>query len=315
MHYFFPGLSSQINFSKNVRFLDKEYQKLFADWEKKGWTAGDKLLEYQLKGGGKHLVLVHAEAHGGDQAIFKEQQFIRFYRIRDKHPDKMLTQLVIYTGKTMPPEPGTYHYSFEGTINMHQFNTCTVKEQDRQALERRGKENPFALVMLAALEHIETLDDGERRRKTKIRLIRLCLESPFRKMIGDLLTFVQFTIALPEKEEDLYREEVETILKQPKMGMRDVQPEATKTLEIMLWGKTLEQRDEEMKERLTKQIESKLSKQIESKLTKQIELKKQTEFILKMYNSGMEPAKIASILKVKKATVLKAIEGVNQQPE
>ncbi|MCB0521683.1 MAG: hypothetical protein H6577_15105 [Lewinellaceae bacterium] len=105
--------------------------------------------------------------------------------------------------------------------------------------------------------------------------------------------------------------------------MRDVQPEATKTLEIMLWGKTLEQRDEEMKERLTKQIESKLSKQIESKLTKQIEskltkqieLKKQTEFILKMYNSGMEPAKIASILKVKKATVLKAIEGVNQQPE
>ena len=257
----------------------------------------------------------------------------------DRHPDKKLTQIVFYTGETIPPLPNKYLYDFAGTKVVHQFNTCIIKDQSREMLEKQCQTNPFALVILASLEHIATKNDVEQRRRTKIRLIRLCLSSPFREIIGQLLIFVEFTIALPAEEERFYREELDQIIYQPMSeGLKARYPEEVKTLEMLIWGKDLDERIEKeivkrteeravklAEERAVKLAEEKAVKLAEEKavklaeervvmLTEEISRSIEKKHILKMHELGMEPDKIAAILELETSYILQVIEVGKQQP-
>jgi hypothetical protein len=317
MFMFFPHLATRVNFNKPVRSLDKELQKIFADWDKKGWTAGDKLLEYELIDGSSHYVLIHIEAHGGDDEDFKKLQFTRFYRIIDRHPDKKLTQIVFYTGETVPPSPGKFVYEFEGTKNVHRFNVCIIKNQNRATLEKLSLTNPFALIILASLEHIATKNDADFRRRTKIRLIRLCLQSPFKEMIGHLLTFVEFTIALPAEERLIYMEELETLITQPMQGLKELYPFEVRNLEMLIWGKDIDERiDKAAEEKAIKIAEEKAIKIVEEILkesTLKLAREAEKKHILKMHELGIETDKIALILEVEQTYVLEIIEASQQQ--
>ncbi|MEK7257974.1 MAG: hypothetical protein AAB316_24660 [Bacteroidota bacterium] len=299
MRLFFPRLSLQLIFPEKAPSMDKELQKIFADWEKLGWTLCDKLFGYQTLDGDKHLVLIHIEAHGGDEAAFKKLQFMRFYRLLEKFPDAKITQLVLYIGDTVPPRPFEYRLEFEGTLTIHRFNIYLVKKQKRRILQQLSKVNPFALVILALLENLATKDDGERRRKTKLRLMRLCLESPFRDLIRELLIFVEFTIALPKDEEIIYREEIDLIMNtnqpvEPSVFTHPDNPLMMAAQHLVFKGKTYREFIEERENEREKE--------------------RQRE-ILTMHQLGIEVEKIALIKKVEKKYVEQVIAESRNKAE
>ncbi len=272
MRYFFPSLSERLDFPEKAPSRDKELQKISADGKKAGTTTGDKLFGYHTKDGKPQFVLIHVEAHGGDDAPFKQQQFKRYYRLRDLHLEAGITQLVIYIGETVPPQPTRHRESFEGTVNIHRFNAYFVRKQDREKLLEDAQTNPMALVILALLENLKTKNQAEHRRKTKLRLMRLCLESPFKNLTEQLLNFVDFTIALPKNDELIFQAEFNQILEIEMKPLIETHPESVM---VKFYQRVI----------------------FDGKLYKEVLDEKDKETIVKMYEGGISAPKIAHFIK------------------
>ncbi len=244
MQKFYPALYPQIDFEKGVRFLDKELQKLLADWDKKGYRQGDLLLEYFLKTGKKQLVLVHIEIQHGFDSQLPRRMFITYYRIRDRFPEVPLTAFALYTGPKTPVPLDTYEEVFEGSTLSYRFNTFVVKAQREEALLRSA--NPIDLAILAGLYVLKIKDDAQRALHYKLKLARLCLEKGYDKQaIRDLIIFVSFLIALPEPQQIEYEKNILQILDMEPIPLIQEDPANARIVEYLLLGKTLEERDME----------------------------------------------------------------------
>ncbi|HFA49462.1 MAG TPA: hypothetical protein ENJ95_10655 [Bacteroidetes bacterium] len=258
---FFPNLYPQIDFAKKVRFLDKEMQKLFADWNKKGPVRGDILMEFQLKKGGKQFILIHVEAqHGYDQSL-PERMFVTFYRLRDKYPKVPLTAIALYTGDKVPSSPGVYEYKFEGTELVYKFPAFIVKDQDEAEL--LASDNPIDLAILAGMYVLQAKGDVDRAYLYKNNLARLCFQRGYNKQAtSDLINFVSFLIALPEKRQKEYEEEVIKFIEMNTIPLIEQDPRNAKLVLHVILGKPLEdwakerdrERDKREKEKMKKAI-------------------------------------------------------------
>lgn len=290
---FFPNLAAERDFKKPIIFLDKEFQKIFADWEKKGWTLGDKLMEVPIKSGRKKLVLIHFDIHRSHDTFFKELMWRRGYRIMDRHPNCDFTAIAIYIGNHVPPKPDQYIYEFEGTKFIYKFNICIVKNQNEKEL--LSSKNPLDIALLAMYYIIKSQKDYNLLSSYKIGLARLCFEKGYtRQEIQKLLIFVNYTIALPKKEEELFKNEMVSIMEKYNRPLKETRPIATRTMEIIFFGKTQEERDEERDKVRDKEFQKK--------------------HILRHHQLGMEVEKIALFLDVEEEVVLAVIaENENQE--
>ncbi len=236
---FFPGLYERIDFCKGVRSLDKELQKIFADWVKKGYRNADLLLEYHLLGGGIQLVLIHAEIQHIFDILLPKRMFVSFYRIFDKNPDTPVTAIALYTGENVPAVYNKYVYEFAGVKNEYTFNTFLVREQQEADLLK--SENPIDLAILAGLYALQTKDDVQQALIFKKKLARLCFEKGYEKeMIRHLITFVSYLIALPEPEDMEYQKTIFDMIQPKTIPMIEDRPDVARIVEFFLLGKSLE---------------------------------------------------------------------------
>ncbi|HFA49461.1 MAG TPA: hypothetical protein ENJ95_10650 [Bacteroidetes bacterium] len=288
---FFPNLYPQIDFTKKVRFLDKEMQKLFADWDKKGPVRGDILMELQLKKGGKQFILIHVEAqHGYDQTL-PERMFVTFYRLRDKYPNVPLTAIALYTGDKVPSSPGVYEYKFEGTELVYQFPAFTVKDQDEAEL--LASDNPIDLAILAGLYVLKVKNNLRKAVLYKRKLAELCFERGYNQQASiDLINFVSFLIALPDKEQEKYEEEVINIFKMKSIPLIQQDPANSRIAIYMVLGEFLEDRDkrrdrEKNKKTVLKAFQKLKMNEKEIADFFEIELK-EVKAIIKKHKEGMK---------------------------
>ncbi|HFC00186.1 MAG TPA: hypothetical protein ENJ53_05220 [Phaeodactylibacter sp.] len=280
---FFPNLAAQRDTSIPIKFNDKELQKILADWKKKGWTLADKLMEITLKNGKKKLALIHFEIHKSHDTLFKKLMWKRCYRIMDKNPNHDFTAVAIYIGKHVPPEPDRFVYKFEGTEITYKFNTFIVRDQDEKEL--LASNNPLDIAILAMWYVLKAGNDYDLLGKYKIQLARLCFQKGFNSYyITKLLIFVGFTVALPAEKEEEFRETIHSLIKEEDiMTLAEQYPQGSWLLEELLFGKSLEERDKEMKEEMKE------------------------EQIIYFFNLGLEIEKIALFSKSDKSFVEQVI--------
>lgn len=241
---FFPDLATQRDFSKPISFKEKELQKIFADWKKKGWTLADKLMLVPLKNGKEKLVLIHFDIHRSHDSMFKKLMWRRGYRIMDKYPDHDFTALAIYIGAQVPPEPNCYTYEFSGTKFSYTYNVCIVKDEDEEKL--LASNNPLDIAILAMWYILKAGDDVNLLAQYKRNLARLCFQKGFPSQVTrNLLIFVGFTIALPEEEEKLFINEIMPIMEERRIPLVELNPIVAQLFEVDLYGKTLKKRDAE----------------------------------------------------------------------
>jgi predicted transposase YdaD len=84
LRLFFPAIEADIDWSKPIRFLDKELQKIVRDGEIPKRYA-DKLVEVYRLNGEKTLVICHIEVQSQEEGNFAVRMYSYNYRLRDRY--------------------------------------------------------------------------------------------------------------------------------------------------------------------------------------------------------------------------------------
>ncbi|MGD9974516.1 MAG: hypothetical protein AB7S77_15760, partial [Desulfatirhabdiaceae bacterium] len=86
MAFFVPGSEEDIDWGTDIKFLDKEFQKLTKE-SVLGQRHTDKLVEVTLENNSKKWILIHIEVQAQNQLDFLERMFV--YALFSKNARKI----------------------------------------------------------------------------------------------------------------------------------------------------------------------------------------------------------------------------------
>jgi len=236
--FFLPQAYRLIDFNYPVEFLEQELHKLIADKYKEGKVINDKLAKVRLKSGEDKWILIHIEVQSSYESDFAERMFTYFYRIYDRHNQK-ITAIAIYTGSKNPKKFDRYEYNFLGTEMLYKFNVYKITSQKEKKL--LASNNPFALVILASQYLLKSEKDDEKRYSFKRKLIKLSKDRNYKnEQIVSLLRFVDMILRLPAEMEMKFEQEIiETYIK-PKGMVTKRSERFSNQLHIALYGESID---------------------------------------------------------------------------
>ena len=241
LHFFFPDYVDQIDFSREIEFMDKELDQFVPDAEAKGRRV-DKLLKVWLRNGAEAWFLIHIEVQGYRDTEFGLRMFQSAYRIMEKF-GKPLVALVIYTDTDRRGHVSEYRTSFLGTKLSYEFNTYVV--MDHPLEELAASDNIFAAVLEAAGTQILHGASDKEKSRLSLDLARRLLQNGWpRSKVVRILNFIRYTIRLDKEEESLnFEQTFESITKHKgPMGIQEVIVEEIKQ-EALEKGQTSTKRD------------------------------------------------------------------------
>ncbi len=213
--FFFPDLYPEIDFTRDIHFLDQELLKLFPESNSKKRYL-DKLIKFYLKNGSEEWILIHIEIQGYRDDNFPKRMFIYWYRIFDKF-DKKITALAILTDDNKKYKPDRFKYEFFKTKLTYIFRIFKVINQKEKKLLQSN--NPFALAILAVLYLRKAKKDNYSKYDYKLKLIRLLFEKGFTKeTIYHLFIFIDKVLTLPEELKLKCNQEIDRIKGEKLMG-------------------------------------------------------------------------------------------------
>lgn len=210
LEFCLTDVAEQIDWSRPYVCLDKELQAITRK-QKVTNRVADALFQVWLKNGKEVWLLLHIEVQGKPEMRFCERMYIYNYRIFDRYKKPIISLAILADAN---PNWHPKHYERSSPHNYLRFEFATVKLLDyadqKQALSRDS--NPFAIVVWAHLEALQTSKHPEQRLKSKLAITRAFYKHGFKKSyILGLYSFIDWILALPEPLELEYIETVEQL--------------------------------------------------------------------------------------------------------
>lgn len=208
--FFFPNIASDIDWERDIIFLDKEFQQIAGNAET-GLRTADKLIQVYTLDGKEHWVLIHVEVQSQYDSNFAKRIYTYNYRIFDLY-DRMVVSLAILADDCPDWKPD--HFSYElweckAGIWYPIVKLLDYKDKWKQ-LEKHT--NPFATVVMAHLRTMETRKNVSKRFDAKLALIKHLYKMGYsRNEIIDLFAFIDWIMRLPEELEQSLWEEVQKL--------------------------------------------------------------------------------------------------------
>ncbi len=197
---FFPKIHSEIDWTKNYEFLDKELQKIVRDAEL-GLRLADKLVKVWTKDGEETWVLAHIEVQGEVEAGFDRRMYVYNYRIFDKY-GRMPVSLAVLADDSKNWRPATYKQSKWGCGLKFWFPVVKLVDYNEHWKELEGSKNRFAPVVMAHIKAKSTRNEPETRLQWKLRIVRGLYEQGFSKRdIMELFRYIDWMMRLPQEME------------------------------------------------------------------------------------------------------------------
>ncbi|MCF8016850.1 MAG: hypothetical protein K9L65_14395, partial [Chromatiaceae bacterium] len=142
----FPTVYAEIDWSKGVQFLDKEFQQLVRE-AKTTKRYADKLVGVTLRDGTAVWVLIHVEVQGEAETAFAERMYTYHYKIRDRYqvPVASLAVLADTDQGFRPQHYGTRLWDCRVDFRFPMVKLLDYAEPERWA-ELEASDNVFALV-------------------------------------------------------------------------------------------------------------------------------------------------------------------------
>ncbi len=309
--FFFGKWADEIDFSKGVKFLDKELAEITADLGK-GQRYVDKLVQVYTKSGVPKWFLIHIEVQGYVDLNFGKRMFTYFYRILDKY-GMPTTALAIFTDDNMQFHPKSYEINHFGTRNVYEFNTYKLLE--KQPEDFHDIDNPIAVVLETAWYGIKKnrkkiTDEG--LISLKFDLIRRLMKKGYdRDLIEVLLNFIKKYIRFEKPQKNLiFEKELDNFLGKTKtMGVKEaiiqwyseqaadereekVTKEVTERVTKEVTEEVTEKVTEEVTEKVTEEVTEKVTEEVTEKVTQNITQK----YIISMRENGLKDKEIAGLL-------------------
>ncbi len=82
VHFFFPDMAKEVDWTRGYVFLEKELQQVARN-AVVGRRYADKLVRLYRKDGSREWVLTHVEVQGQEKSAFPERMYTYNYRIFD----------------------------------------------------------------------------------------------------------------------------------------------------------------------------------------------------------------------------------------
>ena len=210
--FFFPETYTDIDFSKGYEFLNKEFQKIVKESDT-GIRYTDELVKVFLKDGSEQWLLIHIEVQSYKEQNFEERIYVYNYRIFDRYKKEVIS-LVILTDSDKNYRPNQYKVKRWNFKNVLEFPLVKLIDYAERKDELISSKNPFAVVVLAHLNYLETqkIRDENNMLENKINLIKELFKRGFSKeIIEHLFVFIDWLFQLSEIAELKFQERVKVI--------------------------------------------------------------------------------------------------------
>ena len=166
-----PQLYNDVDFSQEVKFLDKELQDTIQVTLAKEHNSAkfiDSLVELPLKSGKSQWILLHIEVQGtGGEDI--SYRMMLYCCLIFAHYRRMPVALAILTDKRPSNEtPGKFEFSEYGTKLLYKYNLFEVYEQDDDEL--LNSDNPFDSFIYAAKKYSDYMSSENQKIKLEYLL-------------------------------------------------------------------------------------------------------------------------------------------------
>ena len=210
MAFFFPKAYDAIDWSQGYTFLDKELQKVVRDADT-GQRRVDKLVRVTLRDGGAEAwVLAHIEVQGDPETIFAERMYVYNYRLFDRY-GKRVASLAILTDSNASWRPERFEYELFDCRVLLDFPTIKLLDYEGKWADLEASVNPFAVVVMAHLQTLQTRHKVDERYAAKLSLAKLLYQRNYsRHDILELFRFIDWLMALPPELEDKFMSDIAT---------------------------------------------------------------------------------------------------------
>ncbi|MBN9693933.1 MAG: transposase [Verrucomicrobia bacterium] len=201
----FPAVEAQIDWSRDVVFLDKELQALEPDTEARRQFV-DKLIRVFLWGGEEAWILVHVEVQTQPDRGLAERMYHYHHRLKQGHRHPVVSLAVLADGDPHV-RSGSFEESLLGTRNRFEFPTCKLLDFSEEQLA--GTANPIAPVIRAHLTALRWRRNSPNRRQGKLELIRHLDRHEYdRDTLYQLLRLMDWLLPLSPPQEHSFRQEL-----------------------------------------------------------------------------------------------------------
>ncbi|MBN9693782.1 MAG: transposase [Verrucomicrobia bacterium] len=201
----FPAVEAQIDWLRDVVFLDKELQALQPDTEA-GRQFVDKLVRVFLRDGGEAWILVHVEVQSQPDPGLAERMYHYHYRLKQVHRHPVVSLAVLADGDPLV-RSGSFEEGLLGTRNRFEFPTCKLLDFSEEQLT--GTANPIAPVIRAHLVALRWRRDSPHRCQGKLELLRHLNRDDYdRDTLYQLLRLMDWLLPLSPPQEHSFRQEL-----------------------------------------------------------------------------------------------------------
>jgi hypothetical protein len=214
---FFPKIHDDIDWSRPVEKLDKEFQQLVPK-AAQGQRTVDKLVKVWRRNGRAAWVLIHVEVQAQRDRTFSRRMCVYNCRIFDAYESDVVS-LAVLADDDPNWRPSAYRRSLWGCSVGMNFQPVKLLDYRGREAELEASKNPFAKVVLAHLKTLETRADPNDRRSWKFRIARGLHECGFGDAdVNELMKLVDWLMELPAVlQEDFWQklDEYEEGLRMP----------------------------------------------------------------------------------------------------
>lgn len=304
VEFFFLDKYDEVDWTKEIVFLDKELNTIQADSRPKNRIA-DVLVMLTLKNGKPLYIFLHIEVQGYFDADYALRVHQMGYRIEDKMGSKPVT-LSIFTDNDPNFHPKEYYVEIWGSSSRSVFNTYKVMEHP--PITYKNPDNPVALIMeiVYTSTQIEKATDREIMKLFVGLTQKLVLKGYSKEYIYLMKNFIEAHVIFADSRKYRIFEK-----KMKEMVAYETTEEILsflnfeKRLEIAQQEKQIAQQEKQKalldarRERKEKQRERK-----EKELARKEEERARELAVLSMLNQSMPNKIIASILKISNKEIL-----------
>jgi hypothetical protein len=207
LSFFFPHIEADVDWSKPVRFLDKELQKVVRDAEIPKRYA-DKLVEVHRLSGETAIVICHIEVQNDGEADFGARMYSYNYRLRDRYNCPVVS-LAILTDDSSTWRPNRFQDSLWGCSTEFRFPIVKLLDYESAWVGLEASRNPFAVVTMAQLKTKETHNQPQERKQWRYRLTTMLYDQGYGEQdILELHNFLDWLMKLPEDVEKQFQREL-----------------------------------------------------------------------------------------------------------
>lgn len=205
-----PDAAAAIDWSRGYTSLDKELTAINRQQEV-GKRMADALFKVWLKSGNEVWLLLHIEVQSQEEANFPERMYIYNYRIFDRY-QKPVISIAILADDNPHWRPQYYERVTHYTRLRLDFGVVKLLDYAQQKQVLSQESNPFAIVVWAHLEALQTREQPQQRLLSKLAITRALYEHGFSKdYIINLFCFIDWLLALPPPLELEYTQTIEQI--------------------------------------------------------------------------------------------------------